>query len=251
MKKLFCVLIIYCLNGYAFALPSSYTKLLPYVQRAPDQGETNTCWFVASTGAMELLLNKQNKIKNPKVNGKYDLSESFLIWQKDPVGETTESFLEEVVLRFNLGEAITNKAWPFHAYQEDGSDDFSVWDKHPDFYELPRIKVPPVKTTVLFSHHNRWATDVLEEKDLTLMKKHLSEKHAPLIVNYNDDSFWHVVLIVGYDDQKKGDCYDIPASECLKKGAFYVRDSDGKKYEARSYSWFLKQGNSAVQVELK
>ena len=67
----------------AWARPDSYTELLDYVQEAPDQGETNTCLFVASTGAMELIANKEMGIKNPRPFGIYDLSESYVIWASD------------------------------------------------------------------------------------------------------------------------------------------------------------------------
>jgi C1A family cysteine protease len=67
----------------AWALPESYTALLPFVRPAPDQGDTNTCWFVASTGAMELLLNKKDGLINQKAGSVNDLAESFLIYQKN------------------------------------------------------------------------------------------------------------------------------------------------------------------------
>lgn len=83
------------------------------------------------------------------------------------------------------------------------------------------------------------------------MKKTMAEKKAPLIVNYNDDGYWHVVLIVGYNDRTKGSCYELEKTECNQRGAFAVRDSDGKRYEWRAYNWFLKYGNAAAVVELK
>jgi C1A family cysteine protease len=254
MFKLGLALLILSNVSLAFAArPKVYTSLLRYVQKGPDQGETNTCWFVASTGAMELLMNKKDNIRNPKVNGKNDLSESFTIYAEDFVDQSTrnQSWLETIVLRFNNGEAVRNSVWPFVAYNEDGTDSQRAWWKHPDFLTLPRVKTPQVKTELLFSYGNRWATEVLEEKDLELMKETMSKRGAPLIVNYNDDGYWHVVLIVGYDDRKKGTCYELEKEECKGKGAFYVRDSDGKKYEARDYSWFLQKGSAAAVVELK
>jgi hypothetical protein len=137
------------------------------------------------------------------------------------------------------------------AYNEDGTDSQRAWWKHPDFLTLPRVITPKVKTELLFSYGKRWSTEVLKEKDLELMKETLSNRGAPLIVNYNDDGYWHVVLIVGYDDRKKGVCYELEKEECKGRGAFYVRDSDGKKYEARDYSWFLQKGSAAAVVELK
>lgn len=232
-------------------LPERYTDLLKYVQPAPDQGETNTCWFVASTGAMELLLNQRDKVKHPKVGGPNDLSESFLIWQKDDYSQRTQHFIEEVVVRFNHGEAIHNQFWPFNAFNSDGTPNMTVWNKHEDFLTLPRMKVPGVKTQFLFARGKKFATYVLKPQDIQTVKEALVKHNSPVIINYNDDGFWHVVLIVGYDDNKKGVCYELEADECNEKGLFYVRDSDGKAYEGRAYNWFLYKANAAAIVELK
>lgn len=254
MKK-FIMLNLFLLTSLAHAqsLPEKHTELLKYVQPAPDQGETNTCLFMASTGALELLLNKQAKLKNPKVGGPNDLSESFLIWQADYNDQETETnhFIEGAVIRFNHGEAVHNSAWPFKAYYEDKTDSLESWNKHPDFVTLSRRTVPKVKTTFLFSRGKKFATHVLGPEDVTTVKRALVEHNAPVIINYNDDGYWHVVLIVGYDDKKRGNCYELEASECGKKGAFYVRDSNGKKFEARDYNWFLIKANAAALVELR
>ena len=255
MKTLFLLLLVVSSTPlFAEALPTRYTELLKYVQPAPDQGEANTCLYMASTGAMELLLNQRDKIRNPKTGGKNDLAESFLIWQKDYRDKDThpEHFIEEVVLRFNYGEAVHNSVWPFKAYHEDGTDSLEAWNVHPDFANLPRLSVPPVKTELLFARGKKFATSVLREEDLLAVKKALVEHKAPVIINYNDDGYWHVILIVGYDDKKKGECYELEAEdECGKKGAFFVRDSNGKRFEARDYKWFLAKVNAAAVVELR
>ena len=208
---------------------------------------------MASTGALELLLNRRDKIKNPKVGGKNDLSESFLIWQKDFWDAEThaEHFIEEVVIRFNYGDAVHNSAWPYNAYNPDGTDSMEVWNKHPDFATLPRIKVPQVKTTLLFARGKKYATYVLLPEDVLAVKASLVKSQSPVIINYNEDGYWHVILIVGYDDRKKGECYEIEEQECAKKGVFYVRDSNGKKIEARDYNWFLYKANAAAVVEFR
>lgn len=236
----------------ATTLPKRYVELVPYVQAAPDQGETNTCWFVASTGAMELLLNRRDGIKNPKAGSKNDLSESFIIFQNDFYDESIESFVQDIFMRFNYHEAVHISKWPFKAKDKDGNDIDEVWWKHQNYNELPRLKTPSVKTHLVFdkSYGNRWTTEVLEEKDLLEMKKAMYTKRSPLIVNYNDDYYWHVVLIVGYDDDAPGECYELEKKECNKKGSFYVRDSNGKRVEKRAYNWFLKKGNAAATAEL-
>jgi hypothetical protein len=49
----------------------------------------------------------------------------------------------------------------------------------------------------------------LDENDIQKVKEALVKYQSPVIVNYNDDYYWHVILIVGYDDKLKGDCYQI------------------------------------------
>ena len=234
-------------------LPKRYNELLPFVQPAPDQGETNTCWFMASTGAMELLLNKRDKIKNPKTGGPNDLAESFLIWQNDYFDSSNPSyhFIEEVVKKFNHGEAVHIRHWPYKAYNADGTDNLDVWNKHPNFVELPRMKVPAVETELLFARGRKYAMNVLKPEDIETVKRALVTHRSPVIINYNDDGYWHVVLIVGYDDRVKGTCYEVEAEDCNKRGSFYVRDSNGKRFEARAYNWFLYNGNAAAVVKLK
>ncbi len=253
MKKLACLIALILITSlHAEARPSRYVELLPYVQAGPDQGETNTCLFMASTGVMELLLNRQHKIKAPKKNGRFDLAESFLIWQEDYYDRENPSqhFIDAVVKKFNHGEAIQHKQWQFNAYYPDKTDSMEGWNKHPDFQNLPRISVPKVKTELLFSKGRKYAMNVLTPEDIELMKQKMFERKAPLIVNYNDDGYWHVVLIVGYDDKRQGTCYEIEKEDC-KKGSFYVRDSNGKRWERRAYNWFLEKGNAAALVELK
>jgi C1A family cysteine protease len=237
----------------AAAIPLNYQELLPYVQTAPDQGETNTCWFMASTGAMELLLNKKDQIKNPVPFGKHDLAESFLIWQRDYKDRENppKHFIEEVVRRFNHGEAIHNSAWPFKAFNSDGTTNMDVWNMHPDFRTLPRLKVPQVKTQLLFARGRKYDTYVLTKEDVQKVKEALVATSSPVIINYNDDGYWHVILIVGYDDRLKGECYEIDPDECNQLGAFYVRDSNGKRFEARAYNWFLIKANAAASIQLK
>jgi hypothetical protein len=227
-------------------IPRSYEELLDYVQEAPDQGETNTCLFVASTGAIELIANKLNNIKNPIVGGKFDLAESYVIHA--PYGRGATSFFDEPVLRFN-GSAVHISIWPYEAWNE-SQINYTVWNRHPDFYELPKINVPKVETIKLFQYGNKWSTYIIDNEEVQLIKESLWKFKSPILVNYNDDGFWHVVLIVGYDDDLPGECYDTDPKECQGSvGSFYVRDSFGVGVEVRNYNWFRAKGNAAFVVK--
>ena len=215
MKKYAVALFVVFSIPVRAQLPSAYKELLPYIMAAPDQGETNTCLFMASTGAMELLLNRKDGIKNPRPGSKNDLAESFLIWQRDWRDRRAPSyhFIEDAVRRFNYGEAVHISQWPFAAKNSDGTDNYSVWDRHPNFPNLPRLSVPQITTELLFAKGKKYATRVLSQEDIKLVKRTLQERRSPVIINYNDDDYWHVVLIVGYDDRGKGKCYEIEKEE--------------------------------------
>jgi hypothetical protein len=230
------------------SIPSRYTELLDYVQPGPDQGESNTCLFVSSTGAMELIANKKEGIRHPKPYGKYDLSESYLINAPDYPSTALIEY-ELPVLRFNWGYGIHISEWDYSAW--DGNyENQTVWN-YRDYKNMKKTPLPKVATVPLFVVGNRWSTNVLDESHITQIKEALWKYKSPVIVNYNDDGYWHVILIVGYDDNLPGTCYDpsVPAHECEKDiGSFYVRDSFGIPVEVRDYDWFKYTGNAAVVV---
>lgn len=232
----------------AFARPSSYTELLDYVQESPDQGETNTCLFMASTGAMELIANKVHGIKKPVPYGPYDLAESFVI--SAPSTEY-KSFLETPVLSFNNGFGIHVKDWAYEAWNGSAIN-YGVWYRPENYSSLPKVILPAIETVKLFQIGGRWSTDVLEDSHIEQIKEALWKYKSPIIVNYNDEDYWHVILIVGYDDNVPGECYDTDPKECEDDiGSFYIRDSFGIKVELRDYDWFRVKGNAAVVIKAK
>ena len=232
----------------ALARPTSYTELLDYLQEAPDQGDTNTCLFVASTGAMELIANKVHGIKSPQPFGPFDLSESFVMWAQDT---EEKSFFETPVLRFNQGYGVHIKDWPYEAWKNNMVNK-GVWNKHPQFSKLPQVKLPQVETIKLFQFGKRWDTYVLDDSHIDQIKEALWKYQSPIIVNYNDEGYWHVILIVGYDDNLPGECYDTDPKECEDDiGSFYIRDSFGINVELRDYDWFKAKGNAAAVVKAK
>lgn len=247
MINLFYILLILPIYSFGVTIPEHYSELIDYVQEAPDQGEVGTCLFMANTGAMELLANKKDDIKNPASFGKYDLAESFSMWA--PSKGSPHSFFDAPVLKLS-GEGIHISHWPFEAWT-DGRINYSVWDAHPEMRKLPRVSLPEVETIKLFQYGNKWSTYVLKETHIQKIKEALWKYKSPVLVNYNDEGYWHVILIVGYDDRLPGVCYDTDPSECSGKGSFYIRDSFGIKVELRDYDWFKVKGNAAFVVKLK
>lgn len=248
MKKItFILSLLFLTTTQAAPLPSSYTELLDFVQPGPHQGKTGTCLFVASTGAMELLANKLHDIRNPKEFGPYDLSEPYLI-HAPYITPPGKSFFEGPVYKFNQGFGISAQEWLFVAWDE-GRVNRSAWANQ-DYSRMTPVPLPEVETIKLFNKDNRYATNVLDHEHIQEIKEALVKYKSPVLVNYKDNKYWHVILIVGYDNKAEGECYQISEDECQEtRGSFYVRDSFGKVYELRDYDWFKAKGNAAFVVK--
>jgi len=246
-------IISFWFSAFSFALeanplPPRYTGLADYVVIAPNQGQVNTCLFMASTGAMEILLNKILGIRNPEPNGPTDISERYTI-SEDSI-KNSGAWFEDAFLKFNSGEAVLNRDMPFEAFTSTGEINYAVWNFPGNFKSAPRIKLPKVDTEYLFSY-SKYAMGVLNESHLRQVKEALLKYESPIITVGNDEDYWHVTVIVGYDDEIEGDCYELDSTVCEgKKGALYVRDSFGTRIEARSYEWFLRRQNSATVAKL-
>lgn len=233
-----------------FARPAAYTELLDYVIQAPDQAETGACLFVGSTGAMEILANKKNGLKFQRPGDRFDLSERFLIHApKRDVGH----YIPAALSKFN-GRAIHFNDLPFVASYDDPSIGREMWVYPDHFNDLPRMEVPRIKTQQLFVRgDSRWSTNVLTAADVEAVKQALWVNKSPVVINYNDTNFWHVIVVVGYDDNlNDAACYQITPEECAanQSGAFYVRDSFGVATESRDADWFRVKVNTAFVVKL-
>jgi hypothetical protein len=233
-----------------YALPASYIELNDYVVKAPNQGQVNTCLFMAATGAMEILLSKKLGIKNPEVNGPTDISERYTISENNS-NTRSRSWFEDAFLKFDSGEAILTRDLPFESFTEFGDINDSVWNMPGRFSTAPRMSLPRIDTVFLFSVGTKYSRGVLDQSHVEQVKNALVQYQSPVITIGNDEDFWHVTVITGYDDQKIGDCYELDSKVCQgKRGVFYVRDSFGKKLEERSYEWFIRRQNSAAVAKL-
>jgi hypothetical protein len=239
MKYLICFVLF---TSAAWAnRPAAYTELTDYVIQAPDQAETGTCLFMGSTGSLEILLNQRDGLTDQRPGDINDLSETFLIHQK--AWNSRLPTIESAFMKFNWGETMHASVLPFDAE--------TVWTKPPGFGVLERIEVPKVKTIRLFNSGGQWDTNVLKISDLEKVKQAMWKHRSPILINYNENRFWHVINIVGYDDELEGPCHEITEAECaVTKGSFYVRDHFGEGVEVRDADWFRVKGNAAIVVML-
>jgi hypothetical protein len=252
MKKilsLFAAAVLMSSVAQAADLPARYVELNDYVVEAPNQGQVNTCLFMGATGAMEVLLNKKLGIKHPKVKGDTDISERYTI--SEVSSNRSKSWFEDAFLKFDSGEAVLTRDMPFESFDEYGDIDYGMWNVPSNFDTAPRIKLPKVDTVFLFAVGNKYSRGVLTDSYVKQVKEALVKYQSPVITVGNDEDYWHVTVITGYDDTVEGDCYEIDSKICAgKKGVFYVRDSFGVRLEARSYEWFIRRQNSAAVAKL-
>ncbi len=225
----------------ALARPRAYTELVSHVITAPDQAESGTCLFVASTGALEILLNQRDGLVDQEQESEHDLSETFLIHQK--AWNRNLPTIESAVMKFNHGTTMHATTLPF--------DPARAWQKPPGFSLLERRPAPSVKVVRLFNSGGLWDTNVLTPADVEKVKQALWKHKSPVLLNYNENRYWHVVNIVGYDDDIEENCHGATKEQCEEsRGVFYVRDHWGDGVETRDTDWLRVMGNAAVVVKL-
>ena len=243
--------ILIFLIGFAHpAFGASNTELNDYVIPSPNQGDAGTCAFMAATGAMEILIAKKNGAKFPQPEGPFDISERYTI--SAPESSRSKSWFENYFLKFDSGEAVLQKDMPYEFYLSNGDMNYGVWNFPSNFHTAPRIQLPKIDTVFLFSAGGKYSRNVLNPSHIDIVKKALDQYRSPIIAVGNDEEYWHVVVITGYDDEATdGDCYELAPSACAgKRGAFYVRDSFGLGLEKRSYEWFLRRQSGAAVARL-
>ncbi|WP_218110016.1 hypothetical protein [Oligoflexus tunisiensis] len=256
---------------------SYHKSLLNYVIQSPNQENAGTCNLMAATGALEILLNQwkdaEGKTVDTSNDGASDLSEPYTI--NTAIGYGYGDTLAPIMaFNHNGNGAVLSKDFPFvNSY--DGYDAQINWNRPtPDVY---RVAVPTIKGTSFFggttlNDNTKWAVTVMDEAQVETVKSEL-RKNRPVLVTYNHSDFWHVVVVVGYDDELSENCQMVRSyynkakalygakvkaavdrdGGCREKGVFYVRDSLGPgarspKYSVRSYDWLKYLGNHIISV---
>jgi hypothetical protein len=257
---------------------SSYHKnLLDYVIQAPNQENAGTCNLMAATGAMEILFNQWKRVNgyqmDTTINGTSDLSEPYTINIAAAYGYST-TLTPILAYNSNANAAVLSKDFPFLNSFNGGYDAKNNWGRQTP--KTSKVAVPRVQAQVLFggttlNDNSKWDVALMNESQIESVKAEL-RKNRPVLVTYNHNDYWHVVVVVGYDDELSENCqmvrkyYDNPKatygyklraafdrSGCRDKGVFYVRDSLGPqartpKYSVRSYDWLKYLGNHIISV---
>jgi hypothetical protein len=262
----------------ASTLPSQYTELLNYAVAAPAQGKADSCLYMATTGAVEILANKYFGIKNPAVNSRYDLSERYAY--SGSVSED-KSWMENPVLKFNNG-GIRSEDLPYNSryFWRGGNSNAS------------KVKLPQFSTYWFLKSEEghrdgRFSYDVFSQEDFLKIKRMLVQYRSPIVLihrtagrnrSYGYWNTWHTLVVIGYDDhavldekcpliketiahiggtarKKIQEAVDRQGG-CRSQGAFYIRDSEDPlpgesrvpRFVKKSYDDMKILGNNAMMV---
>ncbi len=203
---------------------SKMDELNQFVLPSPDQQDAGSCLYMASTGALEVLLNKDPRTRDLKSEGRSDISERFLM--NISARADSKSWLTDAILEFNQFGAVRNndyrytKGWlkesggasvPSSRGSEGAiySTRYNWLDDLNSTVEAKAIDVPTIRRNIIYQDPsaNQWNTGIMRPSDIDKIKNHLRTKKTPVIFVYNHYGYWHAVAIVGFDDSKShGEC---------------------------------------------
>ncbi len=236
-------------------------NLSPHVLASPNQFDAGTCLFMATTGAMEMLMNQHYPLDQIAYKGNTDLSERYLMNVSSDVlpEDITPYYLTDMIYAYNfLQGSMLDLDYPF-ILDLDSEGNLSAatnWENDlPVNWPDMLVTTPTAERTVIFvdplkDEHSRWRVAIADHDIIDIIKHELVSKNAPVVIVYNHFNYWHSDIIVGYDDnQASGGCpmvveslkyylkrgkinnvvkillHMLKLGGCLDKGVFYVRDS--------------------------
>jgi len=206
---------------------SGFSDLLPYVFPSPNQEDAGSCLYMATTGNIEWWLAKLNPETTRMMNGPLDISERYLMniaglkeyteeiknWRTDSVylANNPEGLLKNQIYPYTKGwfKRVDGKKVAAEAY-EDGAEYGTIYNwinEIPKFKGPSFIKVPNFQRDIIYAdpENNQWNVGVAPDNIVESVKKSLIENKAPVLIMYNHYGYWHVHMIVGFDDEADTD----------------------------------------------
>jgi len=199
---------------------AQFNLLDPYVLASPNQYDAGSCLFMATTGAMEILLNQHTPLEEIEYEGDTDLSERFLM---NAVDRTTRAWVPrsttDALFAYNFfGGALLNRDYRFTAGYVcdtstgvvacDSSDEdayFSCainWiDDLPENFEEMLVPTPEVDRTLIFldpnlNENSIWNVALMDDDTVERIRWEVRTKRAPVLIIYNHYLYWHSDLVV-------------------------------------------------------
>jgi hypothetical protein len=195
--------------------------LVPFALASPDQESAGSCLYMASTGALEVILNSNSRSRDLRSEGATDLSERFTM--NIGLDHSLNNWKTDTVLLFNRENgAVRNKDYRYTkgwykteqgttkpAAETDPGAEYGpqvnwVYGVTPEVHSK-KIYVPKIKRTIIFKDpsDNLWNAGIMGKNVILKVKEHLRYKNSPVLVIYNHYGYWHAALILGYDENKK------------------------------------------------
>ena len=260
---------------------NGFTDLLPYVMPSPNQEGAGTCLFMSHTGVVEWWKAFMNAKENPEVGSEYDFSERYTMnassqkkYRKD-----IKNWRTDTIFVFNrTKKAVLNTVYPFtkgwYKFNKKGKKIIAKAGEKGAEYgpsynwinELNKIEkekgigLPNFKREVIFAdkNKNQWATGVTPSNIVQKVKDALTINRAPVLVMYNHYGYWHIHMVVGFDDEQSTNCKftkDTPpylAKQSNKFAKQALREKDPKKKKklerkAKSYARNAKGAKDALK----
>ena len=208
-----------------------FNELVPYVLASPDQEDAGSCLYMAITGIAEWWLARLNHDVAPTADGPLDLSERYIMnvagmeeddthlpnWRTDSIylfNQNGNKSLLNTSYRYTKGWFLGDE-YSDHltvATEQTAGAQYGTlfnWiDQRP---QNPQgvVKLPTFARDVLFADkdNNEWNVGVAPDDIAEQVKARLRTQKAPVLVVYNQNSYWHAVSIVGYNDEMdNGNC---------------------------------------------
>jgi len=220
-----------------------FNQLLPFVMPSPNQEDAGSCLYMAVTGNVEWWLNYLNPNEPRVMDGKNDLSERYLMnmagieEEESPV----KNWRTDTVYLYNQHAAVLNSDYPYTkgwfkevddqrviAKPEEKESNFGTgynWISEIEILKPPKIELPKFEREILFADQdkNQWNVGVTPENIVQKVKEALKVNQSPVLITYNHYGYWHVHMIVGYDDNE-----DSRGCTFTKETAPYLKDKANK-----------------------
>jgi len=208
-----------------------FNELLPYVMASPDQEDAGSCLYMAITGIAEWWLARLNPTASRAADGPLDLSERYIMnvagmeegdaplanWRTDSIylfNQNQNQSLLNSTYRFTkgwfLGDSYSDHLTAAKSTTPGAEYGtlFNWIDQRPA-QPTGVVKLPNFERDVLFAdaEGNQWNVGVAPSDIVQKVKDTLRKKKAPVLVVYNQNSYWHAVYVIGFNDQiDNGNC---------------------------------------------
>ena len=225
-----------------------FNELLPFVMPSPNQEDAGSCLYMAITGNIEWWLNYLQPNENKIMDGPHDLSERYLMNMAGMEEEESpaENWRTDTVYLFNWFGSVLNSDYPYNkgwfkeekdqmviAKPEEKGSSFGTgynWINEIETFKPEKVDLPKFEREIIFEDEdkNQWNVGVTPSNIIEIVKEALRVNKAPVLITYNHYGYWHVHMIVGFDDNENSH-----GCKFTKETAPYLKDQ-AKKFRDKA-----------------